>query len=439
MAATEPAAAPDPAGSPDTQKPALPQLTEPAGGVPDLVEDPTALHQAAGALREGSGSVAIDAERASGYRYSQRAYLIQVRRAGSGTWLIDPLALDNVDPLVDALRGTEWVLHAATQDLPCLTDLGLVPDLLFDTELGARLAGLPRVGLAAVTEHYLQVSLAKEHSAVDWSTRPLPEPWLRYAALDVELLTALRDALAADLEQQGKSEWARQEFAALTSYTEHRTRPDPWRRTSGMHKVRDRRAAARVRELWLTRDEVARTRDVAPGRVLPDAALLTLAVRAPRSMSAVTDVVDAAPGTRSRSRSRRAHHGLHRHQRQWWEALQRAAGLSDDELPELSRRAGGPPPPRSWPDKDPVAAKRLAHAKETLAALSEKVVVPVENLTTPEAVRRILWTPPVPHSGAGEVSQDQVEAAMADHGARPWQRELVGPLLAAAINEHRSK
>ena len=109
----------------------------------------------------------------------------------------------------------EWILHAASQDLPCLSELGMWPDRLFDTELAARLAGLPRVGLAAVIEQLLGFGLAKEHSAADWSTRPLPEPWLRYAALDVEVLTELREELIELLEADGKLEFAEQEFAAI--------------------------------------------------------------------------------------------------------------------------------------------------------------------------------------------------------------------------------
>ena len=156
----------------------------------------------------------MDAERASGFRYGQRAFLVQLRREGSGTWLIDPEPFEDLAIINDALRGVEWILHAATQDLPCLSELGMWPDRLFDTELAARLAGLPRVGLAAVIEQLLGFSLAKEHSAADWSTRPLPEPWLRYAALDVEVLTELREDLIELLEADGKLDFAEQEFAA---------------------------------------------------------------------------------------------------------------------------------------------------------------------------------------------------------------------------------
>jgi ribonuclease D len=408
-------------------------LTEPRDGIPEVVDDGSALAEAVAAVGSGRGPVAIDAERASGYRYGQRAYLVQVRREGSGTWLIDPVPLEDLSGLGRALDGTEWVLHAATQDLPCLAEVGLRPSSLFDTELGARLAGLPRVGLAAVVEHYLKVSLAKEHSAVDWSTRPLPEPWLRYAALDVELLVELRHAVAEDLGSQGKLEWARQEFDALTSFTSQPARPDPWRRISGMHRVRSRRVAALVRELWEVRDRIARERDVSPGRVLPDATLIDLAMRAPRSASALVGVVSAET---TRSRQRRAQQGLLRHQRQWLAAIRDASALDEHDLPELNRRAEGPPPARAWADRDPVAAARLALARERLAVLSEELRVPAENLLTPETMRRVLWEPPVDERG--EVTEASVDAALAELGARPWQRELTVPVLIEALLEHPS-
>ena len=216
------------------------------------------------ALKAGTGPVAIDAERASGYRYSNRAYLIQLRRHGSGTALIDPIAFDSLAPLQEVLEGTEWILHAATQDLPCLTEIGLVPTALFDTELAGRLLGYPRVGLATLVETLLGFRMKKEHSAADWSTRPLPEAWLEYAALDVEVLVELRDRLAAELVETGKADWAQQEFDALRSFVPT-PRVEAWRRTSGLHRVRGRRALGAVRALWETRDELAERRDVTPG------------------------------------------------------------------------------------------------------------------------------------------------------------------------------
>jgi ribonuclease D len=268
----------DPDAAPEPTGPQPVPLTEPRDGVPEPLTDPAELARAVQVLAAGSGPVAIDAERASGYRYGQRAYLVQLRREDVGTLLIDPRALPDLSALSAAIADDEWVLHAASQDLPCLRELGLEPTTVFDTELAGRLLGYPKVGLGPIVEQVLGLTLEKGHSAADWSTRPLPEPWLRYAALDVEVLVELRDALAADLAQQGKVEWAEQEFAAVVAAPPPPPRVDPWRRTSGLHRVRKRRQLAVVRALWERRDEVAQRRDIAPGRVLPDTAIVGAAL-----------------------------------------------------------------------------------------------------------------------------------------------------------------
>ncbi len=400
---------PAPEGEPATTVP----LDEPADGVPHVVESERELSRAAAAVAGGEGPVAIDAERASGYRYGQRAYLVQVRREGSGTWLIDPIACPDLTPLDDAIGAAEWLLHAATQDLACLAEVGLRPRQLFDTELAGRILGLPRVGLAAVVERYLGLTLAKEHSAVDWSTRPLPEPWLRYAALDVEVLDELRNLMGVDLAAQGKSEWARQEFTALLTWSPAE-RTDPWRRTSGMNALRSRRSVAVVRELWYARDAIARERDTSIGRVLPDAALVEIARVAPTS-------ADDLP---------RGHRAIGRYGRQWVEAVRRAMALPEDDLPPRTLPSDGPPPPRVWADKDPVAAERLTATRAALTAFAQEHTIPVENVCSPDPLRRVIWQPPEPPD------EDAFGRALRDLGVRPWQAEIVAPLLERAFTEH---
>ncbi|CAL9415144.1 Ribonuclease D [Streptomyces sp. enrichment culture] len=319
-------------------------MLEPREGIPPVIADEAGLAEVIAAFAAGSGPVAVDAERASGYRYGQRAYLVQLRRAGAGTALIDPVACPDLSGLGEALSGVEWVLHAATQDLPCLREIGMVPTRLFDTELAGRLAGFPRVGLGAMVENVLGFVLEKGHSAVDWSTRPLPEPWLRYAALDVELLVDLRDALEKELDRQGKLEWARQEFDAIASAPPPEPRKDPWRRTSGMHKVRRRRQLAVVRELWQTRDRIAQRRDVSPGKVLSDAAIVEAALALPGN----THALSALNGF--------GHRMGRRQLEQWQAAVDRAKALSESQLPQPGQPVAGPPPPRAWADKDPAAA-----------------------------------------------------------------------------------
>jgi ribonuclease D len=391
-------------------------LNMPAEGVPEVTVTERDLVRAAEAIAAGTGPIAIDAERASGYRYGQRAYLIQLRREGSGTWLIDPIACPDLSPIGDVLTDVEWILHAATQDLPCLAEVGMRPTRLFDTELGGRLVGLPRVGLAAVVEHYLGLTLAKEHSAVDWSTRPLPEPWLRYAALDVEVLVQVRDLMAADLAAQDKMAWAEQEFDALTRFTGPPVRLEPWRRTSGLRKVRNRRGAAMVRELWATREAIAVESDNAPGRILPDAALIDLALRSPK-----TDADIGQDGVRVSRLVRR-------YQREWLAALERARQLPEGELPALTVRSDGPPPARAWADRDPVAAAWLVQARAALGEFAETHRIPVENLLSPDSLRRMLWTPPV-EPRLGSISEGLLKL-----GARQWQIDIAGPIIEEAIN-----
>ncbi|MFJ4909784.1 HRDC domain-containing protein [Streptomyces sp. NPDC093249] len=404
-------------GPPDDDVPAigLPiPLLEPREGIPPVVETADALAGVIAAFAAGRGPLAVDAERASGYRYGQRAYLVQLRREGAGTALIDPVGCPDLSGFGEALDGTEWILHAATQDLPCLRDIGMVPTSLFDTELAGRLAGFPRVGLGAMVESVLGYALEKGHSAVDWSTRPLPEPWLRYAALDVELLVDLRDALEKELDRQGKLEWALQEFDAIASAPPAPPRKDPWRRTSGMHKVRRRRQMAVVRELWTARDRIAQRRDVSPGKVLSDAAIVEAALAVPVNVAALT----ALPGF--------GHRMGRRQLEQWQASVDRARALPENELPQPGTQVAGPPPPRAWADKDPAAAARLSAARTAVSALAETLHLPQENLITPDTVRRVCWEPPT--AGTAGVS-----AALSGYGARPWQVELVTPLLVKAL------
>jgi len=397
------------------QHPEAVPLLEPRDGLPPLVTTAPALAEAVAALGAGGGPVAVDAERASGYRYGHRAFLVQLRRRGPGTVLIDPIACPDLSALDAALAGAEAVLHAASQDLPCLAELGYRPRQLFDTELAGRLLGYPRVGLGALVETVLGFRLEKGHAAADWSTRPLPTEWLRYAALDVEVLVELRDALADELAEQGKTEWARQEFAAVLAADPPPPRPDPWRRTSGIHRVHTRRGMAVVRELWLERDKIARRRDLSPGRVLPDAAI----VEAARALPGTGDLTEL-PGFRGR--------GARRHAPEWRRAVDRARAQAEPNLPgTASPLPEGPPPAHRWAERDPVAARRLAAVRTAVTAIAGEHSLPAENLLPPDVVRRLAWRPPDPPS------PEAVGADLLEHGARPWQAELTAKPISRAL------
>jgi ribonuclease D len=392
-------------------------LLEPREGVPPVVMTTEALDRVIKAFAAGTGPVAVDAERASGYRYGQRAYLVQLRRQGAGTALIDPIACPDLSGLHTALADTEMVLHAANQDLPCLAEIGLVPQRLFDTELAGRLLGHPKVGLGAMVETVLGFSLEKGHSAADWSTRPLPDGWLRYAALDVELLVELRDALYAELVETGKLDWALEEFAAILAAPPKPPRSDPWRRTSGIHRVRNRRALAIVRELWEARDQIAQDRDISPGRVLSDAAIIELALTAPRTPTDLTELATM--------RNR----GARRHLSVWLRSISTARVLPENEQPEQSQAGDGPPPAHRWAERDPEAAKRLSTTRAVVSALAEEHHLPSENLLQPDAVRRLTWSPPA------DLTAEKIGEALRGLGARNWQVELVAAAVAESLQQ----
>ena len=369
---------------------------------------------AAARLAQGEGPFAVDAERASGFRYSQRAYLIQVYRRGAGAFLFDPPAIGDFSELAEVMADEEWILHAASQDLPCLREVGLDPEVIFDTELGARLAGLPRVGLGTVVADLLGIHLAKEHSAADWSTRPLPQSWLVYAALDVELLPDLRDKIADLLENAGKTEIARQEFAAVLR-REPVSRQEPWRRLSGIHALRQPRNLAVARELWHARDDYAREIDSAPGRLVPDSSLLAAAKALPKSKRELAGMKDFN-GRASRSQLDR-----------WWAAIER--GLATEDLPSSRVPGDGMPPPRVWADKNPEADGRLKRARAAVLARAEELELPTENLLTPDTLRRVAWTPPA------QIDEQTIGDALREHGARDWQVAATAQLIAAAFVE----
>lgn len=384
-------------------------------GIPVVVEDADTIRAAVESLAAGHGPIAVDAERASSYRYGHRAYLVQLRRAGSGTFLVDPIACPDLSPIGAAMHDAEWVLHAANQDLPCLAEIGMAPSALFDTELAGRLAGFPRVGLATMVENLLGWRMEKDHSAADWSRRPLPEPWLRYAALDVEALLELRDVLEAELLAQGKLEWAREEFEHVRSAPVPAVPVERWRRLSGVHRIRNRRQLAVVRAMWLTRDRLAREADISPTRLLPDASILHVALHTPSGVKALAGAPDFVG------------RGSRRHLREWWEAISEATTMCEHELPEIARAAVGPPPAHRWAERDRPAAERLAAARAAVAALADEHNVPAENLVQPDAVRRLAWRPPEP------ATKETVADALRGFGAREWQIELIAVPLTKAL------
>lgn len=393
-------------------------LLTPRDGLPAVIENPDQWREATHQILQGRGPIAIDAERASGYRYSQRAYLIQVKRDGGGLHLFDPILLAShggVDwhNLSHELSDEEWVIHASTQDLPCLREIGIHPKRLFDTELGARIAGCERVGLGSLTEELLEITLEKEHSAVDWSKRPLHTEWLNYAALDVDVLLDLRYEVEDLLQEQGKLEWAKEEFAAIVSAEPAPAREEPWRRTSGMHKVRDRLTMGLVKVLWEARDLYASQVDVAPGRIFNDATLIELALTRPATEKLFHQLLTKKTRYTDLPSA------------DWFMAFSAVLAQSADQLPELRRPSGALPPIKVWKQKNPLAYAKISHARAAVSELSGELRIPVENLLSPETLRRLCWSKADSH----HVTSSMVESFLHLHGARPWQIQLLAERL----------
>lgn len=402
-------------------------LLEPAAGTPDVIETEDSFKDALKQLASGSGPFAVDAERASGFRYSARAYLIQIKRKDGGLHLIDPIPFGPghllFTELNDLLNTDETILHASTQDLPCLRELGINPVKLFDTELAGRIAGLPRVGLGPLLESLMGVSLAKEHSAADWSVRPLPKDWLTYAALDVELLVELRDKMYLILKDAKKLPWAIEEFASILKAPPAPPRVDPWRRTSGMHKIKRRDQLAVIKNLWIARDAVAAAQDIAAGKLLNDSAIVELAIAAPTTKKEFEKCLRPL-GLRARWME---------NLQLWLDSIAAAVALPEDQWPAMRTSADTLPPIKLWRDKFPEKFAPLSHARAALDLIAQENQIPVENLITPEYVRRVCWKPPV--GATTTLSIPEVEKTLVELGARQWQIDLVAPALAAALLE----
>ena len=419
-------------------------FAEPRDGVPDIIDTPEGFRRMVQRFAAAHGSVAADAERASGFRYGHEDWLVQFKREGAGIALVDPVALQGTgvtwQDFNTAVTGATWIIHDSLQDLPGFFDLGMEPQALFDTEVAARLLGLHRFGLAAVTEHYLGLTLAKEHSAADWSYRPLPRDWRNYAALDMELLIELERRMGDDLRAHGKDGWAREEFAYLLARgREPRQVPEqPWRHVSRINTLhRDRLGLAVVRSLWTARDELACSHDIAPSLLLPDSAIIEAAVRKPRNardFRAIRSLNERVRvhtgGEQDRMFERYAPIQRTVRPKVWKDAIDRALALRPDQWPEEPVPAPGeegnaPRSMRVWQQRHPERYARLQAARAVINQIAEDTRTPADVIMRPQIIRNLCWS----DDPAGR----DVAAFLSEQGARGWQVRLVAASVSRAI------
>lgn len=397
-------------------------LNSPRGGVPPLVSTPTALHDAAANLAAGSGPIAVDTERASGFRYDERAFLLQIKRSGTGIILVDPVELRHVIPqlLGPVMNSEEWIIHAAATDLGCLYELGLTPRFLFDTELAGRFCAVERVNLASMVEQFLGYTLKKGYGAADWSTRPLPAEWLSYAALDVELLIELKQALIPVLDERGTRMWFDQECEHIRlEFAQGDPRPKKtWRDTKRISKIRKPSQLAVLKALWEHRDRLAVSQDVAVSRILPDRLLAEIALAAPRTRAHLMSVAKKN-GSYIKQPDR------------WVKVINQALKAPAHSWPKPSRRQlEVAPPRRDWHHLAPEAATALDNVSASLQQISDQYTVPLENLIKPSDLRDILWAH---HNGSPLRGQRDLTEALDSHHVRQWQKEIVAPIISTAL------
>jgi ribonuclease D len=372
------------------------------------VVDQESLDEMLEALKQNADTLAIDTERASGFRYSQRAYLVQIGLAAGSIYLIDPVALDDTSPgwnelVAKEINSRSWLLHAATQDIPCLTELGFASQTIIDTELAARLAGYEKVGLGSMVTELLDLELAKEHSASDWSIRPLQASLLNYAALDVDVLHDLWAEIEKSLESQSKSQWAKEEFASLQNFRPKPIAQEPWRNLPGLSRVKDQVKLKAAAALWLARNEIAIESDLAPGRLIPDRSIMAAIEKVPRSKH------ELSQNKLFQGRASRSMLSV------WWEAIEGSKNLEILPAPE---HTGALPNHKSWEKRFPEAHVRLKLVRELVMAKATELIVPVENLLTPEFLRRVCFEP-----------EKDIAAQLRNLGARDWQIEITTELI----------
>ncbi|MDO4259908.1 MAG: HRDC domain-containing protein [Actinomycetaceae bacterium] len=403
-----------PAG--DTEDPIL--ISSPRGGTPAMIDSARELAEVASRLAAGTAPIALDVERAQGYRYGSDPYLVQIRREDVGTFLIDSHALPDLSSLAP---GTDdlWILHAADQDLPNLAAVGLRPATLFDTEVAARLIGLERFGLAAVCEQVMGLSLAKDHQAANWSIRPLPSDWLRYAALDVELLTEAYRHLATRLHDLGRWEWASEEFDHVIRLPAPAPKPDRWRSLPGIGKLSSPRSLEVLRLLWFAREDLARELDIAPGRLVKNSALIQAASNPPRNRRSLLQIQDF------RIPTARAHTDI------WLRAITTAIHTPDNALPprRVPTPAGTIPESRFWARNDPQAHARLQAVRAAVKKVADPLQMAPDVVLEPKVQRYLAWAP----LDSGLPVSVAVQRRLAETAARPWQVELTFAELVAAL------
>ncbi len=376
--------------------------------VTQLIQEPEALLEMA-RLLSTAPRLGIDTESASFHRYVDRIYLLQLS-SDVVTALVDPLSVADLSPIGDLLQDPkiEIIFHDADYDLRVLDrDYGFHANNLFDTRLAAQLAGEPAVGLGALLEKYFGVRLDKRLQRADWSTRPLSDAMLAYAAADTRHLLPLREVLMQRLRALDRLHWLDEECARLQDVRWNAGRRDDeqvYLRIKGA-KALPRRGLAILERLHSWRDSIARTLDRAPFRVLGNDALVGIARSAPRTLADLQRVPGVGTVTTKR------------HGESLLAAIQEGLTVPANHLPDITRTKR--PRADAAYDARLERLKALRNAAATRIGLEPGLVCPNGTL---QAIARLA---PSREGALTEVPE-----------LRRWQQEVLGAhAILAAVTE----
>lgn len=204
---------------------------------------------------------AVDTEADSLHRYSESLCLIQFSD-GDNHVLIDPLAIDDLSPLKDYLGKVTCWMHGADYDMHMLKEhLGVIPPVVFDTQIGARLLGVRKFGYSDLVQHYMGVELEKTSQKADWAKRPLTAVMEKYALNDVIYLLPMAGIIVKQLKEKGRYDWFLEscEAAREKSFEKKAGKEDPWR-IKGSGKLQPE-GLNFLKALWYWRDAEAASWD----------------------------------------------------------------------------------------------------------------------------------------------------------------------------------
>ncbi len=255
---------------------------------PVWIDRYAALERLAGQLLRET-QVAVDTESNSLYAYQEQVCLIQISTAEKD-YLIDPLAIDSLDPLAGVFSRAEIekIFHAAEYDVICLKrDFGFEIHHLFDTMHASRILGRENVGLAGILEQEFQIELNKQYQRANWGRRPLPPEMLAYARLDSHYLIDLRTRLEAELHQRGRWELAQEDFCRLenTEVPPQENGNAVWR-IPGAHDLNAAQLTV-LKSLVQYRDQQARMANLPVFKVLSNQVLYEIARGLPQTRPAL--------------------------------------------------------------------------------------------------------------------------------------------------------